>query len=153
MTATTTVALSKGSPYAGAFGGLLAEFYDEESRRPGSLVQFDRSDLGGLVDDRLSDPGLHYHVIMLGGQVVGFLGYSQIHQGLWEFLSIYIQPQFRGQGVAGRALDQAVALMRFQGMTGLVMEINSTNEASVRLFRRLGRLQPVQVTYRVQFGA
>jgi L-amino acid N-acyltransferase YncA/predicted O-methyltransferase YrrM len=76
------------------------------------------------------------------GRVIGWLDFKKFltrsaYRGTAE-ISVYIDEQFRRRGVGQRLLEQAIARAPSLGITALVGLIFGHNEASLRLFQRLG---------------
>ena len=76
------------------------------------------------------------------GQVIGFAYASLVSQKHgWRFTredTIYIAPEFRGQGVGERLLTALLDVLRDVGVRLVIASITSTNEASLRLHRKFG---------------
>ncbi|MBW4484808.1 MAG: GNAT family N-acetyltransferase [Tildeniella torsiva UHER 1998/13D] len=110
--------------------------YEQEARL--SLADFaDRlhtnNDAGGGVFGAFSDRP----------QLIGMLGFSRetrlkrLHVGtLW---SMYVLPEFRGQGVGARLLDSAIAhARRLDGLRQLTLSVTASNVAASALYRSRG---------------
>jgi ribosomal protein S18 acetylase RimI-like enzyme len=82
---------------------------------------------GGLVwieDDRL----------------VGNISLSQDsqHPETWMVSNVAVLPEYRGRGIAGRLLDEALALMRRRQARKVLLQVRAANEAALALYRRRG---------------
>jgi phosphinothricin acetyltransferase len=76
------------------------------------------------------------------GRVIGWLDFKKFqqraaYQGTAE-ISVYVNEEFRRQGVGQRLLEQAIARAPSLGLTALVGLIFGHNEPSLKLFQRLG---------------
>ena len=76
------------------------------------------------------------------GRVIGWLDFKKFlprsaYRGTAE-ISVYVDEEFRRQGVARRLLQQAIARSPSLGISALVGLIFGHNQPSLRLFERLG---------------
>jgi L-amino acid N-acyltransferase YncA len=76
------------------------------------------------------------------GQVIGWLDFKKFlprcaYRGTAE-ISVYVDEEFRRQGVARRLLEQAIARSPSLGITALVGLIFGHNQPSLKLFGQLG---------------
>ena len=83
-----------------------------------------------------------FWVLQMDDQVAGWLTFKSFlprcaYRGTAE-LSVYVHEDFRRRGVARRLLEEAIARAPVLGISALVGLIFAHNEASVRLFGRLG---------------
>jgi putative acetyltransferase len=58
--------------------------------------------------------------------------------GVGEVKRMYTRPQFQGQGIGGRILDEIEALARREGFTQLVLETGDRHPAAWRVYERGG---------------
>jgi L-amino acid N-acyltransferase len=76
------------------------------------------------------------------GRVVGWSALNRYHDRKgYRFTvenSIYIAPDYRGQGIGAKLLAPLVESMRKLGLHAIIAVIDGENEASIRLHRRFG---------------
>lgn len=53
-------------------------------------------------------------------------------------LTLYLKPEFAGQGLGRQAMEQLEPIIRQQGFSNIMALISGENEASIRLFERCG---------------
>jgi len=78
------------------------------------------------------------------GDIVGFVmftmetaGYRQdTVRGIVE--NIYVEPEYRGEGLGERLLDEAEAELAQRGAEAVALEVLADNEAARRFYRRQG---------------
>lgn len=71
------------------------------------------------------------------GAVAGYIG-SQIVPDEADMMNLAVAPEFRRQGL-GRALTLALFdALRQRGVVGLTLEVRTSNEPALRLYRELG---------------
>ena len=78
----------------------------------------------------------------IAGQIAGYLGFKPFlprcaYRGTAE-LSVYVDEELRGRGVASKLLEEALLRAPSLGINALVGLIFAQNEASLRLFERFG---------------
>lgn len=83
-----------------------------------------------------------FWVMESDGRVIGWLDFKKFlprcaYRGTAE-ISVYVDENFRGRGVGQRLLQHAIAHAPSLGITALVGLIFGHNEASLKLFERLG---------------
>jgi len=81
-------------------------------------------------------------VLEMGGEVAGWLSFKSFlprcaYRGTAE-LSVYVDERFRRRGVGKKLLEEAIARAPFLGLNAVVGLIFAHNEASLKLFTRLG---------------
>ena len=76
------------------------------------------------------------------GRIVGWSALNRYHDRLgYRFTSensIYIAPDYRGQGIGGQLLSPLIGAAEKIGLRAIIAAIDSTNESSIRLHRRFG---------------
>lgn len=92
---------------------------------------------------REHSPDQHpFWVAVSDGRVIGWLDFKKFltrcaYRGTAE-ISVYVDQNFRRQGVARHLLEEAIARGPSLGITALVGLIFTHNEPSLKLFERLG---------------
>lgn len=71
------------------------------------------------------------------GAVAGYLGEYRDEKGL-NLYGIGVPQPHRGKGYGKRLLDQAAGLAKTDGFQKLLLDVNSTNEPALRLYRGYG---------------
>lgn len=87
--------------------------------------------------------GARYVVAESNGKVVGQLmltdEWSDWRNGvIWWIQSVYVHPEFRGQGVFKSLYGDVVKLAREQRAVGLRLYVEKENAAAMRTYERLG---------------
>ena len=123
---------------------IIAEFnvvLAEESE--GSRLEPARVQAG--VDAVLKDPAKGiYYVVVAGGAVIGqtmiTYEWSDWRNGnLWWIQSVYVKPEFRGQGVFRRLFEHVRALASQQkGVPALRLYVHEDNKRACRSYEKLG---------------
>lgn len=73
------------------------------------------------------------------GYVALCFGYSIEFGGRDAFVDeIYLEPEYRGRGIGGRALTLVIAAARSYGVRALHLEVDSNNQPALRLYRAKG---------------
>jgi ribosomal-protein-alanine N-acetyltransferase len=88
----------------------------------------------------LLDRAVLTHRATLRGRIVGF-AVSRLVAGEAELLSIAIASSQRGKGLAGRLLDLHLRRLVGLGVRTLFLEVDETNDAALKLYRRRGFVQ------------
>ena len=102
--------------------------YDLNSSVPDSVLEVARKDtyLEGYVNKQRSRP------ILLGDEVIGFIAPRKSSDGVWRLKSIFVLPDFRGQGVARQVIKDF-----FKSRPGRAF-INNSNISSQKAFKAAG---------------
>jgi len=108
--------------------------YDYQPRPPESMAQW-------FASKRVND----FPVVGVEsdqGMLMGFASYGTFHAwAAYQFTvehSIYIHPDFRGQGLGSLLLDEIIRQTREKGMHLLVGGIDTGNQASIALHKKKG---------------
>ena len=73
------------------------------------------------------------------GYIVLTFGYSFEYQGRDSFIDeLYIEPQYRRQGIGRRAVEFVEARARELGVNAIHLEVDRGNDAAEELYRRAG---------------
>lgn len=94
-------------------------------------------------------PISHPYVIVHGGRerVIGYVIYWQV-LGEVQVNNIAVHPDFRRMGVGEAVLRQVLDEVKGRGAKSITLEVRTSNEAAVRLYRKLGfRLLGVRKHY------
>ena len=109
--------LEPGEPYA--------EDFREETDAGDSVAGFWVAETGD--SDGADEP-----------KVVGMLGLRALAGHVGEARRLYVEPEYRGQGIGMRLLEQLVGKCRDAGYLKVVLDVGEKSETAVRLFNRLG---------------
>lgn len=91
----------------------------------------------------INDPALGFYLVAeLGQKVVGSLmvtfEWSDWRNGMrWWLQSVYVQPEFRRQGVFGSMMERVKSMAAEQRVLGLMLYVLETNEGALRTYDRL----------------
>jgi RimJ/RimL family protein N-acetyltransferase len=89
----------------------------------------------------LADPGRFLYVVVTTGTIPDPIGMCRFDAGrLSAEVSINLNPAFRGKGLSGAVLAEAIATFRAEVRSHVTLTavIRSTNEPSIRLFEGAG---------------
>jgi len=92
-----------------------------------------------LIDDSFGCVWLIY----LNGEIAGYMvlcfGYSLEFHGRDAFIDeIYLLPDYRGKGVAGKAIEFLEAACRNRGITAIHLEVERANTRAQSAYRKAG---------------
>lgn len=92
------------------------------------------------VKDQMANQNYRYYLMVCDGQDAGFIGFSPRYEGREElFLSkLYLLPEFRGQGVAGKALALAEEEARQEGLMKIRLTVNKGNAHAAQVYKHYG---------------
>jgi len=91
----------------------------------------------------INDPALGFYLVAeLGQKVVGSLmvtfEWSDWRNGMrWWLQSVYVQPEFRRQGVFSSMMERVKSMATEQRVLGLMLYVLETNEGALRTYDRL----------------
>lgn len=74
------------------------------------------------------------------GQVIGYIGCHEIVD-TWEIHSVYLHPQWRGQGLAQQLVAELIDRLADAGMRMIYLEVRSQNTPARRLYAGAGFVQ------------
>jgi GNAT superfamily N-acetyltransferase len=98
-------------------------------------------ELPDLVDIHASYRGTgkgNFWVARSGDEVVGCIGLLRLEGAAYELRRMYVHAAFRGQGLAQRLLDVALAWASAHGVGTLYLETNEQWTAAHRIYERNG---------------
>ena len=81
-----------------------------------------------------------FWVARTGDRVVGCIGILRLQAADYELRRMYVDPRLRGQGLAQRLLDIALAWASARGARALYLETNERWTAAHRIYERNGFL-------------
>lgn len=137
---------------------------DKASRLPlwAGYLSFYKVDLAPEVTEgtwnRLFDPSsrLSMRVAVVDGVLAGFAIHHQ-HESTWSLApecyleDLYLDPQYRGQGLGRALIDDLVSLCREKGYSGLYWHTEETNATARKLYDRYAPADGY-VRYRLKLG-
>jgi ribosomal protein S18 acetylase RimI-like enzyme len=122
--------------------GHFHRIIDVSTARTAVLRQWqDRlADSGDRLRDPRSDEFRRVYWLLLDSARVGTLGIASMRLGRSDvrISSLYVRPEFRGRGIAARALDEAFHAVVAAGTDGLSLETSWCWQPAVRFYLRLG---------------
>jgi putative acetyltransferase len=92
----------------------------------------------GLDTPALMVNGARFFVARQDGQAIGCAGYLVRGDGSAEVKSVFVDPTWRGRGIAGRLLEAIEAAARSDGIRLLQLETGARSPDALALYRRLG---------------
>ncbi|MEV7281507.1 GNAT family N-acetyltransferase [Streptomyces sp. NPDC093111] len=87
---------------------------------------------------RLSDPGCHSVAALLDGRPVGTAAGLRAPDGGYELRSVWVAPEARGRGVAGRLITAVETWARRSGARTLRLGVLPGNDPAIALYARHG---------------
>jgi ribosomal protein S18 acetylase RimI-like enzyme len=73
------------------------------------------------------------------GYVILTIGFSFEYRGKESFIDeLYVLPEFRNRGIARQAMHLVAEAARELGINAIHLEVSTTNESALSLYRRLG---------------
>jgi ribosomal protein S18 acetylase RimI-like enzyme len=112
-------------------------------QEPGAYF-FDEPTVRGVLRKFLASPDLGCAWVFLDGETpVGYIiltfGYSFEYHGRDSFIDeLYIQPQYRLQGIGKRAMQFVEERARELGVNAIHLEVDQGNDPAAELYRRAG---------------
>ena len=79
-------------------------------------------------------------VAVEGERLAGYVG-SQSVLGWADMMNIAVDPDFRGQGVGRRLIEELIAHLKKNSVTCLTLEVRASNDPAIRLYDKLGFTQ------------
>ena len=122
---------------------LLRMMRNLAEQEPGAYF-FDESAVVEVLRKFLASPDLGQAWVFLDGETpVGYLvltfGYSFEYHGRDSFIDeLYIEPQYRRQGIGKRAMQFVEERARELGVNAVHLEVDRGNDAAAELYRRAG---------------
>ena len=95
-------------------------------------------------EQQIADPGFAFRLAEMDGTLVGFVkcGPNELPldepEGAWELHQLYVAEAAKGQGIAGRLMDWALAEARRRGFTDLVLSVFVDNHRARRFYDKRG---------------
>ncbi|MEM3736942.1 MAG: ribosomal protein S18-alanine N-acetyltransferase [Candidatus Bathyarchaeia archaeon] len=85
----------------------------------------------------ISDPST-FLVATLNGSVVGYASAIVGGGGSAHMVSVAVDPEHRGQGVAKQLIESLLAVLKRRGVTHVQLEVRESNLAAQTLYKSLG---------------
>lgn len=73
-----------------------------------------------------------------GAGAVGIAGVFRNDDGRWQVISMWVEPQARGRGIARALLDDVVAFARAHDAAELILSVTDGNDGARRLYESYG---------------
>jgi len=80
-----------------------------------------------------------YRVIRLNGKLVGYGGMWQIVDEA-HITNIAVHPDFRGQGIGERLMEELIGMAKQQRSIGITLEVRPSNQEALRMYSKMGFL-------------
>lgn len=87
--------------------------------------------------DSLKEQNNGYLVAEVDGHIAGFCGYWGI-VGEGYIYNVAVREEYRRQNIGFRMLDFMLTEAKSRGITSFTLEVRQSNEAAIRLYKRLG---------------
>lgn len=122
---------------------LLVSFTQREARES-EAVELEPSRVRQGVGAALADPSLaQYFVILDDAATVGFLSifreWSDWNGGFYCVVQgVFIDPEHRGRGLFGRAMDEVAVWANTQGFLEIRLQVHAENSRAVRAYEKAG---------------
>ena len=130
----------------------IADFFGFHAALVNGSAENDLSAAGETLDGWLQ-PEHELHVITLDGAQTGFVHIGYRGSSVAWIEDIYVAPQFRGRGIATRAIELSEQrIAQKPGYDAVCMDVVPRNEAALRLYHRLGYDSLSLLTLRKQLG-
>lgn len=91
-----------------------------------------------LTVEQMAQPDTTVFVARDGGKAIGCGALRRHADGVGEVKRMYTRPEYQGQGIGGRVLDEITALAMVEGYTRLVLETGDRHPAAWRVYERAG---------------
>ena len=91
-----------------------------------------------LTVEQMAQPDTAVFVARDDGKAVGCGALRRHADGVGEVKRMYTQPEYQGQGIGGRVLDEITALAEAVGLKRLVLETGDRHPAAWRVYERAG---------------
>jgi len=92
-----------------------------------------KEDFQSVLKDKNND----YLVAIIESKVVGYCGYWGI-AGEGDIYNVAVKEDNRGQKIGYLMLCELIKIAKSRGITSLTLEVRSSNESAIRLYRSLG---------------
>lgn len=115
-----------------------------------SMEESDLEEVYAIEQDTFSDPwskedfqnvlrdkNNEYLVVILEGHVIGYCGYWGV-AGEGDVYNVAVKHDHRGQKIGYLMLSELLNIAKSRGITALTLEVRSSNESAIRLYRSLG---------------
>jgi ribosomal protein S18 acetylase RimI-like enzyme len=111
-----------------------------------------------LLQKKVASPDNALFIALDDSKVVGFADiqkssnppYPMFIQKSFALLdNLYVQPEFRGTGLAHTLFDKAKEWAREQGLTSLQLKVYNKNEGAIRFYEKEG-LIPLSTTFETE---
>ena len=98
-----------------------------------------------LTVEQMAQPDTTVFVVRDEGKAIACGALRRHADRIGEVKRMYTRPDYQGQGIGGRVLDEITALAKAEGFTRLVLETGDRHPAAWRVYERAGfkRCAPV----------
>jgi putative acetyltransferase len=91
-----------------------------------------------MTAEQMAGPDTTVFIARKDGNAIACGALRRDADGVGEVKRMYTRPEFQGQGIGGRILDEVEALARREGFTKLVLETGDRHPAAWRVYERGG---------------
>ena len=92
------------------------------------------------ISEELQNPLSLWLVAVEGTQTAGYIG-SQTVMGETDMMNVAVDPEFRRRGIGRMLISELIERLRAAGSHCLTLEVRSSNEPAIALYRTLGFAQ------------
>ncbi len=94
-------------------------------------------DMPMLYDEVIYNPMAHYFIACIHQERVGYIG-CWITEPNAEILNLLVQAPYRKQGIGRALINHVIALCQEKGVQALTLEVNQTDEPTIRFYENSG---------------
>jgi putative acetyltransferase len=91
-----------------------------------------------MTVEEMAQPDTTVFIARDDGRAIACGAMRRHADGIAEVKRMFTRPEYQGQGIGGRVLDEIVALARKEGFTQLVLETGDRHPAAWRVYERAG---------------
>lgn len=98
---------------------------------------FDEFWNSSILESELKNPFSQYIIAKLNKEIVGFAGVIDTVDQL-EITNIVVKKDYRKNGIGNELLVELITLAKEDGKDKIILEVNSTNLAAIKLYEKNG---------------
>ncbi|MBO5413550.1 MAG: ribosomal protein S18-alanine N-acetyltransferase [Clostridia bacterium] len=98
---------------------------------------FDEFWNSSILESELKNPFSQYIIAKLNKEIVGFAGVIDTVDQL-EITNIVVKKDYRKNGIGNELLVELITLAKENGKDKIILEVNSTNLAAIKLYEKNG---------------
>lgn len=114
------------------------ETYEPIIGRDAVLYMLDKFQSVPAIHRQRAEEGYVYYLILLNGRAVGFTGLVPHKEGKMFLSKLYVQPEYRGQGIPRAAFGFIAELCRKEGLREIYLTVNKRNTHAIEVYKHHG---------------